>query len=315
MPWSAPPLLGRQGQNVCSSLERNDRIGGCIRTDEITAPGYVHDVMATTFVLFITSPAYAALAADLGRHGLEFCQHRGIRPACCCPDGSVHLIQQHGACRRTAPRFAQFSAARRRRAACSPTSAVSSATPAFALRHCSAVGLWTWPTGEAPRRQKRGGAARVGLASVPRRGASPRRAPGSRRTSYQSDARPRAVGAVGAACRPRAGGAPIPAQIAKVIAFALEAAGAPDRQGRRARSCLTAFSGADPGDVAAKSAPAPTSPRYVAGSGGAARTVQLADGSGETITAKKSVICSVTPTQLYERLLGRAAPEAARPRG
>ena len=65
-------MLAGKGAKVLV-LERNDRIGGCIRTEEITAPGFVHDVMATTFVLFITSPAYAALAADLGRHGLEFC--------------------------------------------------------------------------------------------------------------------------------------------------------------------------------------------------------------------------------------------------
>ena len=64
-------LAGKGGQVLV--LERNDRIGGCIRTEEMTAPGFIHDVMATTFVLFITSPAYAALAADLGRHGLEFC--------------------------------------------------------------------------------------------------------------------------------------------------------------------------------------------------------------------------------------------------
>src|SRR5690606_13912350 len=42
--------------------------------------------------------------------------------------------------------------------------------------------------------------------------------------------------------------------------------------------------------------------------GGRATGVRLA--SGETITANKSVVCSVTPTQLYERLLGTAAPEA-----
>ena len=83
-------LLAGKGGKVLV-LERNDRIGGCIRTEEITAPGFVHDVMATTFVLFITSPAYAALAADLGRHGLEFCNTKAptgvLRP-----DGS-HLIQ------------------------------------------------------------------------------------------------------------------------------------------------------------------------------------------------------------------------------
>jgi phytoene dehydrogenase-like protein len=36
-------------------LERNDRIGSCSRTEEITDPGFIHDVMATTFVLFATS--------------------------------------------------------------------------------------------------------------------------------------------------------------------------------------------------------------------------------------------------------------------
>ena len=42
--------------------------------------------------------------------------------------------------------------------------------------------------------------------------------------------------------------------------------------------------------------------------GGGATGVRLA--SGETVKAAKSVICSVTPTQLYERLLGKDAPEA-----
>ena len=51
-------MLGLKGRKVLL-LERNDRIGGCIRTEAITPPGFVHDVMATTFVLFLTSPAYA----------------------------------------------------------------------------------------------------------------------------------------------------------------------------------------------------------------------------------------------------------------
>ncbi len=53
----AASLLGRKGHKVLV-LERNARIGGCILTDEITEPGFLHDVMATTFVLFITSPAF-----------------------------------------------------------------------------------------------------------------------------------------------------------------------------------------------------------------------------------------------------------------
>ncbi len=43
----AAALLGRKGRKVVI-VGRNDRIGGAIRTAEITAPGFVHDVMATT---------------------------------------------------------------------------------------------------------------------------------------------------------------------------------------------------------------------------------------------------------------------------
>ena len=81
----AAAMLGRNGHKVLV-LERNERIGGCIRSEEITAPGFVHDVMATTFVLFITSPAYAALAADLGKHGLEFA-HSATPTGVLMPDG------------------------------------------------------------------------------------------------------------------------------------------------------------------------------------------------------------------------------------
>lgn len=69
----AAAMLSRKGDKVLV-IEREDQIGGCMRTDEITLPGFHHDVMAATFVLFITGPAYAALADDLTQHGLEFCR-------------------------------------------------------------------------------------------------------------------------------------------------------------------------------------------------------------------------------------------------
>ena len=78
----AAALLGRKGHKVLV-LERNDRIGGCIRTEEITAPGFIHDVMATTFVLFLTSPAFAELGPELEKRGLAFA-HTPTRPRCCC---------------------------------------------------------------------------------------------------------------------------------------------------------------------------------------------------------------------------------------
>ncbi|MFN3145230.1 MAG: NAD(P)-binding protein [Paracoccaceae bacterium] len=63
----AAALLGKKGRRVLV-LERNDRPGGCMRTEEI-APGFLADLMAATFVLFRVSPGYAQLAGDLERHG------------------------------------------------------------------------------------------------------------------------------------------------------------------------------------------------------------------------------------------------------
>jgi len=81
----AATVLGGKGRKVLV-LERNDRIGGCLRTKAITAPGFVHDVMATTFVLFITSPAYAELRVDLEERGLYFA-HTATPTAVLLPDG------------------------------------------------------------------------------------------------------------------------------------------------------------------------------------------------------------------------------------
>jgi len=64
-------LLAKAGKRICV-LERNDRLGGCIRTEELTVPGFTHDVMSTAHPLFITSPGYAELADDLHANGLEY---------------------------------------------------------------------------------------------------------------------------------------------------------------------------------------------------------------------------------------------------
>ena len=62
-------LLARSGKSV-TVLERNDRAGGCIRTEELF-PGYRHDVLSGWYPLFTTSPAYEALGEDLHERGLE----------------------------------------------------------------------------------------------------------------------------------------------------------------------------------------------------------------------------------------------------
>ena len=53
-------------------LERNDWLGGAIRTAEITEPGFVHEVFAAWHPLFTGSAAYAALGDELARRGLEY---------------------------------------------------------------------------------------------------------------------------------------------------------------------------------------------------------------------------------------------------
>jgi phytoene dehydrogenase-like protein len=65
--------LGKKGRHVIV-LERNDRVGGCLRSEEITALGFIHDVMATTLVLFLTSPAYGAIGKDLQARGFALAQ-------------------------------------------------------------------------------------------------------------------------------------------------------------------------------------------------------------------------------------------------
>ncbi|MCH6588540.1 MAG: DUF5118 domain-containing protein, partial [Proteobacteria bacterium] len=63
-------MLAKEGKKVIV-LERNDRLGGCIRTEELF-PGFTHDVLSSSYPLFVTSPAYEALSEDLHAAGLEF---------------------------------------------------------------------------------------------------------------------------------------------------------------------------------------------------------------------------------------------------
>ena len=53
-------------------LEKNERIGGAVMSGEITRPGFVHDIYSTNQNLFLASPVYRELKADLKRHGLHY---------------------------------------------------------------------------------------------------------------------------------------------------------------------------------------------------------------------------------------------------
>jgi phytoene dehydrogenase-like protein len=64
-------LLAKAGWRCCV-LERNDWIGGAIRTAEITEPGFVHEVFSSWHPLFAGSAAYAELQEDLHARGLRY---------------------------------------------------------------------------------------------------------------------------------------------------------------------------------------------------------------------------------------------------
>jgi phytoene dehydrogenase-like protein len=64
-------LLARAGWDVCV-LERNDWFGGAIKTAELGEPGFVHDVFSAWHPLWVGGAAHAELGDDLARHGLEY---------------------------------------------------------------------------------------------------------------------------------------------------------------------------------------------------------------------------------------------------
>jgi phytoene dehydrogenase-like protein len=284
----AAALLGRKGRKVVV-LERNDRIGGCIRTEEITTPAFVHDVMATTFVLFLTSPAYAELGPELEKRGLAFA-HSPTPTAVLLPDGRHAILAMDrktnvAAFDRLAPGDgARFDTDIGRVGADAPF--------LFAL-----LGGALWSRAmlkivarEAWRRGLRGLADFFGGALGTARGWL--------ETRYQSDV----VRALLAPWVLHAGLGPESAysgQMAKVIAFALEAAGAPIVKGG-ASNALAAFERLirDQGGEILVNADVE---RVLVDENRGARGVRLA--GGREIEAAKGVICSVTPNQLYGRLL------------
>ena len=225
----AAALLGKKGRKVML-LERNERIGGCIRTEEITAPGFVHDVMATTFVLFVTSPAYGALGADLAARGLEFA-HSPYPTGVLLPDGRHQIFSMDRA--RNIAAFEALAAGDGARYGADMERLGADAPFLFSLLGGS---LWSWGmlkivAREAWKRGPRGLAAFFGQALTTARG------------WLEQHYRSPLFHALWAPWVLHTGLGPESAysgQMSKVIAFALEAAGAPIVKGG-ARNLLRAF--------------------------------------------------------------------------
>jgi phytoene dehydrogenase-like protein len=64
-------LLARGGWGV-RVLEREDELGGAIRTAELTEPGYLHDVFSAWHPLWVGGAAHAELGDELAARGLDY---------------------------------------------------------------------------------------------------------------------------------------------------------------------------------------------------------------------------------------------------
>lgn len=285
----AAAMLSHKGKRVLV-LEREDRFGGCMHTAEITVPGFHHDVMAATFVLFLTSPAHAALGPELARHGLEFC-HTPHPTAVLRPDGSSLVLTTDRATNiKTFNGLVEGDGDRHG----ADVGAIEADAPfLFALLGGE---LWSWPTakllaGQAWRRGPRGLAAWMGEALRPTRAWL--------ESSYSSEL-VQALWAPWALHTGLTTESAYGAQMGKVIAFALEAAGAPVIKGGagQAVSAFKSLIEANGGEMRSNA-----DVDQVLVGNGKASGVRLADG---TEISAAEVVCSVAPGQLYGRLLRSA---------
>ncbi|WP_434054345.1 MAG: NAD(P)/FAD-dependent oxidoreductase [Roseibium sp.] len=289
----AAALLSRKGEKVLM-LERSEHLGGCMRTEEITLPGFHHDVLAATFVLFLTSPAYAELAEDLGRHGLDFC-HTQTPTAVLRPDGQSAVLTMDRAANVAA--FDALSAGDGKQHGSDVGAVEADAEFLFALLGSP---LWSGKMARLMAKQawKRG---LNGLKTWFGDALQPARA--WLEHGYGSET----VQALWAPWVLHTGLTPestYSGQMGRVIAFALEAAGAPVAKGG-AGSVSDVFR------------------KLIEEKGGEIRTgvdverilvrggnaVGVETAAGDKIDAL-SVIASVTPTQLHQRLLGDEPPPA-----
>ena len=289
----AGALLSLKGKRVLL-LERNDMAGGCLRTEEITLPGFRHDVMAATWVLFMTSPAGAALAPHLARHGFDYC-HTAHPTAVLRPDGSSLVLTTDRATNIKA--FDALASGDGAQHAADVGSIEADAPFLFSLLGGD---LWSWPTlklilAQARKRGPRGLAAWFGSALTPARGWL--------EAGYQSPL----VQALFAPWVLHCGLTPestYSGKMGQVVAFALEAAGAPVIKGGsgQAVAAFTALIREHGGDIRTG---ADVDEILTANS----RTTGVRLTSGETIRCA-SVLASVAPDQLATRLLRTSATPA-----
>jgi phytoene dehydrogenase-like protein len=282
-------FLARAGWRV-AVLEREAELGGAVRTAELTEPGFHHDVFSAWHPLWVGGPAHAELGSALGEQGLEYL-NTDHPTGTLFPDGE-------GAFLTTAT---DENAAELERHAAGDGDAwreMIAVVGAQAELVFGVLGTELWsPAGlslgaRAYRRLGRRGLAEFGAEVVQ-----------SSRDWLTTTFRSELAHGLLAPWVLHTGLGPDAAAsgfMTRVIAFAIEAGGMPVPRGGGARLV----------DALA---------RLIRNHGGVCETGQDVErvvvrngratgvlAGGETVGAERAVICNVTPTQLYGRLLDPA---------
>ena len=280
-------ILAKKGNRVCV-LERNDRFGGCIRTDEVTVPGFAHDVLSSWYPLFVTSPGFGVLQEDLAARGVEFC-NTDAPTAVVLPDNRHFVLTRDRAENVRAMNALVPGDGDRYQE--SMDELMSTLDLTFTLLGSE---LWTWSTArslfKALRKMGPHGMAQFAGNAMQ-----------SCRAWLDQTIRSEEVRACLAPWPAHAGISPdaaISGFMAKIICFTLEAAGCPNVKGGSYR-IVEAFRQIieDNGGELHLNADVDR----VLTAAGKARGVRTA--AGDEYLADKAVVCSVTPGQLYGRLL------------
>jgi len=280
-------LLAKRGDKVLL-LERNDRLGGCIRTEEITVPGFIHDVLSSWHPLFVTSPGYAELKDELEGFGLEYCNTESPTAAVL-PDKRCCILKKSR--EENVRQLNQLAEGDGNRYQQAMAELEQSLDLTFTLLGSE---LWTWAT------------LKVILLTLIKRGPlyltnyfayCLETCRSWLSLTFDSD-----VTSACLAAWPAHTGigpdAPTSGQMARVIAFTLEMAGCPVVKGGSYK-LVEAFERlikSHGGEIIVNA----DVERVLSENG---RALGVATTDGQEYLTNKNVICSMTPSQLYERLL------------
>lgn len=287
-------IMARRGKKVCV-LEREAQWGGCIRTDALTAPGYLHDTMSTAHPLFVTSPGYAELKDALHGAGLAYV-NSDTPTGVLLPDGRSFIL-----------RTSREDNVRAMNALAAGDGDAYRAGLAFVEQNADLIfallgnELWSSQIGKMMlgRVWKQGAHETVGFF-----GPAMQSARAWLDTRFQSDL-VRAVLAPWVLHTGLGPESPMSALMAQVIAFTLEAVGLPLVQGGNART-VDAFKSII--EKAGGELHANADVAQILIQGGKAQGVRCSDGRE---WQAKNVVCNVTPTQLYGRLIPASATSDA----